>query len=284
MQVNVQTAPAVFNFAPDLSLRVFDADGNPWFVAADIEKMFGLTNLRKRITSLDDDEKTTIASPSGGSLTLVNESGMWTLVLRSDAAIQKGTVAYKARKWVTSEVLPAIRKQGRYECPIATITPAQQLAIREAVAKRAKDVSANYQTIYRAIYARFQVPRYTEILAKDFDKAIEFIRTVDLTVPAVPEKAPEPKQIPEKQPQVLASVEFCEHIRHFVYCWRYLFRKEFDLIYQTMRAMESPHAPMLWEAIHDLNLAFVERDLEKIGFPVKELACYQHWALTHEVK
>ena len=276
MQVNVQTAPAVFNFASDLSLRVFDANGNPWFAAADIEKMFGLTNIRKRIASLDDDEKATIASPTGGSLTLVNESGLWTLVLRSDAAIQKGTTAYKARKWVTSEVLPAIRKQGRYECPIATLTPAQQLAIREAVAKRAKDVSANYQTIYRAIYARFQVPRYTEILAKDFDKAIEFIRTVDLTVPTVQKKDPQTET--KKPAQILASAEFCEHVRTFVYCWRYLFRKELDLVYQTMRAMKSPHAPMLWEAIHDLNLIFLEKDLEKVGFPVKELKCYQYWA------
>lgn len=278
MQVNVQTAPAVFNFAPDLSLRVFDADGNPWFVAADIEKMFGLTNLRKRITSLDDDEKTTIASPSGGSLTLVNESGMWTLVLRSDAAIQKGTVAYKARKWVTSEVLPAIRKQGRYECPIATITPSQQLQLREEVARRAKAVSAHYQTVYRALYARFQVPRYTEILAKDFGAAIDFIRTVDLRTPVVRDEEPAHEMLPTAKAQVLASVEFCEHVRTLVYCWRYLFKKEIDLVYQTMRAMGSPHAPMLWEAIHDLNFVFLEKDLEKVGFPVKELKCYQYWA------
>lgn len=167
-------------------------------------------------------------------------------------------------------------------CPIATLTPAQQLAIREAVAKRAKDVSANYQTIYRAIYARFQVPRYTEILAKDFDKAIEFIRTVDLTVPTVQKKDPQTET--KKPAQILASAEFCEHVRTFVYCWRYLFRKELDLVYKTMRAMESPHAPMLWEAIHDLNLVFLEKNLEEVGYPVKELACYQHWALTHEAK
>ena len=143
-------------------------------------------------------------------------------------------------------------------------------------------MSANYQTIYRAIYARFQVPRYTEILAKDFDKAIEFIRSVDLTVPTVQKKDPQTET--KKPAQILASAEFCEHVRTFVYCWRYLFRKELDLVYKTMRAMESPHAPMLWEAIHDLNLVFLEKNLEEVGYPVKELACYQHWALTHEAK
>ena len=277
------SALAIFSFE-NSQVRTLGSAESPLFVAIDIAKALGYQNLVRSVNDHVDPEDLTkqeITDSMGRKQTVncVNESGLYALIFGS-----KLESAKRFKRWVTNEVLPAIRKQGKYECPIATLTPAQQLAIREAVAKRAKDVSANYQTIYRAIYARFQVPRYTEILAKDFDKAIEFIRTVDLTVPAVPEKAPEPKQIPEKQPQVLASAEFCERIRHFVYCWRYLFRKEFDLIYQTMRAMESPHAPMLWEAIHDLNLAFVERDLEKIGFPVKELACYQHWALTHEAK
>ena len=273
---------AVFSFE-NAQVRTLGSVETPLFVAVDVAAALGYQRARDAVSQHCDPEdiiKSEIETKGGRqTVNCVNESGLYALIFGS-----KLESAKRFKRWVTNEVLPAIRKQGKYECPIATITPAQQLAIREAVAKRAKDVSANYQTIYRAIYARFQVPRYTEILAKDFDKAIEFIRTVDLTVPAVPEKAPEPKQIPEKQPQVLASAEFCEHIRHFVYCWRYLSRKEFDLIYQTMRAMESPHAPMLWEAIHDLNLAFVERDLEKIGFPVKELACYQHWALTHEAK
>lgn len=164
------------------------------------------------------------------------------------------------------------------ECPIATITPSQQLQLREEVARRAKAVSAHYQTVYRALYARFQVPRYTEILAKDFGAAIDFIRTVDLRTPVVRDEEPAHEMLPTAKAQVLASVEFCEHVRTLVYCWRYLFKKEIDLVYQTMRAMQSPHAPMLWEAIHDLNLIFLEKDLEKVGFPVKELKCYQYWA------
>ena len=280
MQVNVQTAPAVFNFAPDLSLRVFDADGNPWFVAADIEKMFSLTNLRKRITSLDDDEKTTIASPSGGSLTLVNESGMWTLVLRSDAAIQKGTVAYKARKWVTSEVLPAIRKQGRYECPAKDQLPPPMLTEQQAyqimseVAKRAKQDGAKYQTIYRALKARYQVTKYTHILQRDFEDALAFIRTMNLSVP---EKATHNPEEPEVKRYVVTE-SFLERQRIFVYCWRYLFRDELERLIKLMRAMESPHAGMLWEAVHDINLVSLEESLAQLGFPVTDLNCYKHWA------
>lgn len=271
------SAIAIFSFE-NIQVRTLGTVETPLFVAIDVAAALGYQKPKNAVSQHVDPEDITsqeILDNLGRKqmVNCVNESGLYALIFGS-----KLESAKRFKRWVTNEVLPAIRKQGRYECPIATITPAQQLAIREAVAKRAKAVSANYQTIYRAIYERFQVPRYTEILAKDFDKAIEFIRSVDLTVPAFPEKAP------ERKAQVLASAEFCEHIRHFVYCWRYLFRKELDLVYQTMRSMESPHAPMLWEAVHDLNLAFVERDLEKIGFPVKELACYQHWALTHEAK
>lgn len=42
--------------------------------------------------------------------------------------------------------------------------------------------------------------------------------------------------------------------------------------------------PMLWEAIHDLNLVFLEKDLEKVGFPVKALECYKHWASRHNAE
>ena len=145
-------------------------------------------------------------------------------------------------------------------------------------------MSAHYQTVYRALYARFQVPRYTEILAKDFGAAIDFIRTVDLRTPVVRDEELAHEMLPTAKAQVLASAEFCEHVRTLVYCWRYLFKQEIDLVYQTMRAMQSPHAPMLWEAIHDLNLVFLEKDLEKVGFPVKELECYKHWTSRHNAE
>ena len=277
------SAIAIFSFE-NAQVRTLGTAETPLFVAIDIAKALGYQNPIRSVNDHVDSEdisRQEILDNLGRKQTVncVNESGLYALIFGS-----KLESAKRFKRWVTNEVLPAIRKQGKYECPIATLTPAQQIAIREAVAKRAKDVSANYQTIYRAIYARFQVPRYTEILAKDFDKAIEFIRTVDLTVPAVPKKEPQPEQSPKKPAQILASAEFCEHVRTFVYCWRYLFRKELDLVYKTMRAMESPHAPMLWEAIHDLNLVFLEKNLEEVGYPVKELACYQHWALTHEAK
>lgn len=270
------SALAIFSFE-NSQVRTLGTAETPLFVAIDICTALGLSNARKAVADHVDTEDIIKAEieTKGGRQTVncVNESGLYALIFGS-----KLENAKRFKRWVTNEVLPAIRKQGHYECPIATITPSQQLQLREEVARRAKAVSAHYQTVYRALYARFQVPRYTEILAKDFGAAIDFIRTVDLRTPVVRDEEPAHEMLPTAKAQVLASVEFCEHVRTLVYCWRYLFKKEIDLVYQTMRAMQSPHAPMLWEAIHDLNLIFLEKDLEKVGFPVKELKCYQYWA------
>lgn len=267
---------AIFSFESS-QVRTLGTAESPLFVAIDIAVALGYQNAKDALSRHVDPEDLTKQEieTKGGRQTVncVNESGLYALIFGS-----KLENAKRFKRWVTNEVLPAIRKQGHYECPIATITPSQQLQLREEVARRAKAVSAHYQTVYRALYARFQVPRYTEILAKDFGAAINFIRTVDLRTPVVRDEEPAHEMLPTAKAQVLASVEFCEHVRTLVYCWRYLFKKEIDLVYQTMRAMKSPHAPMLWEAIHDLNLIFLEKDLEKVGFPVKELKCYQYWA------
>lgn len=156
------------------------------------------------------------------------------------------------------------------EISVARLTVEHQYAIQSAVGKRVHTSGASYQAVYQALKNRFKVPKYTYILERDFEEAIRFIETCDLRVP-------QSEPITERKAQVLASAEFCEHVRTLVYCWRYLFKKEIDLVYQTMRAMGSPHAPMLWEAIHDLNFVFLEKDLEKVGFPVKALECYKHW-------
>lgn len=97
-------------------VRVVPKDGEPWFLAADLCEVLNLdtTSIRK----LDDDEKGLHSIQTlGGSqkMAVVSESGMWTLVLRCRDAVKAGTVPYRVRKWVTSEVLPLIRKTGEYK-------------------------------------------------------------------------------------------------------------------------------------------------------------------------
>ena len=95
-------------------LRAIAIDGEPWFVGKDVAEALGYSNTRKAIRDhLDDDEKMEerIVTPSRGKqkMTLINESGLYSLILSS-----KLDSAKKFKKWVTNEVLPSIRKNGGY--------------------------------------------------------------------------------------------------------------------------------------------------------------------------
>ncbi|HIH8202484.1 TPA: BRO-N domain-containing protein [Escherichia coli] len=108
---------AVFKFESASPVRMFNIDGNPWFSAKDVSDALGLRNSRKAIAMLDDDEKGVTSSYTPGGMQAVNvisESGLYTLILRCRDAVTPGTIPYRFRKWVTSEVLPQIRRTGRY--------------------------------------------------------------------------------------------------------------------------------------------------------------------------
>lgn len=93
-------------------------DGEPWFVLADVCRVLEIGNPRQAAAYLDEDEKQQVSptvinsdgSARGANPWVINESGLYSLILRSRKPHAK---AFK--KWVTSEVLPAIRKTGRYE-------------------------------------------------------------------------------------------------------------------------------------------------------------------------
>lgn len=158
-----------------------------------------------------------------------------------------------------------------------TITNAQQVAIQQAVARRAKKTAVYYQTIYRAIKARYQIPRYTELKQSQFEDCLRFIETVDLSVPEVP--ASEPAET-ERQRYVVYA-DFLKTLQVFCYYQRYLFRKPLMQAMRVMLALDVPDASKLWDAVNDLNLVKLERSLDDLGFSVKDLDCYKHWALTH---
>lgn len=96
-------------------IRVASVDGEPWFAAVDICDVLEVGNSRQALARLDEDEKGVISSDTPGGrqqLAAVNEAGMYTLVLTSRKSEAK---AFK--RWVTHEVLPAIRRTGSYGQP-----------------------------------------------------------------------------------------------------------------------------------------------------------------------
>ncbi|MFR5389918.1 Rha family transcriptional regulator [Parasutterella sp.] len=158
-----------------------------------------------------------------------------------------------------------------------TITNAQQVAIQQAVARRAKKTAVYYQTIYRAIKVRYQIPRYTELKQSQFEDCLRFIETVDLSVPEAP--ASEPAKT-ERQRYVV-DADFLKTLQVFCYYQRYLFRKPLMQAMRVMQALDVPDASKLWDAVNNFNFATLERSLDDLGFSVKDLDCYKHWALTH---
>lgn len=95
-------------------IRTIELNDEPWFVAQDICAALNIQNVTQAIERLDDDERSMFNIGRQGAVNIVSESGMYTLVLRCRDAVNKGTVPHRFRKWVTNEVLPAIRKKGSY--------------------------------------------------------------------------------------------------------------------------------------------------------------------------
>jgi len=97
------------------AVRSLLRDDEPWFVAADVCRVLDIANPRDAVSKLDDDEKTTVANTDGRaghgaqSYNIISESGLYALIFTS-----RKPEAKKFRKFVTSEVLPTLRRTGQF--------------------------------------------------------------------------------------------------------------------------------------------------------------------------
>lgn len=113
--MGIQYAFQVFEYENRRPFRIIDRNGEPWFALADVCRELDIANVGNAATRLDEDEKDNIRNPDANrsrgnpNLTIVNESGLYSLILRSTKPDAK-----RFKKWVTREVLPSIRKTGGY--------------------------------------------------------------------------------------------------------------------------------------------------------------------------
>lgn len=95
------------------AVRVVMRDDDPWFVAADVCRVLEIANRHDALSRLDDDERDAVGNTDSigrtQQMSIINESGLYALVLTS-----RKDAARRFRKWITAEVLPAIRTTGRY--------------------------------------------------------------------------------------------------------------------------------------------------------------------------
>lgn len=120
---------SIFNFESN-TVRSTIIDGEPWFVASDVCRALTIADASMAVARLDEDEKgTNTVGTLGGSqeMIVISESGLYSLTLTS-----RKEEAKRFKKWLTSEVLPSIRKTGKYAAPEAKQQPTLPLA-EEAV-------------------------------------------------------------------------------------------------------------------------------------------------------
>ena len=275
--------PACFSFE-NSQVRTLGTPDLPLFVAIDVASALGFQKPSNAVSQHVDSEdliKQEITDKLGRAQTVncVNESGLYALIFGS-----KLESAKRFKRWVTSEVLPAIRKTGRYEAQ-ETITPAEQRAIQREVAIRAHKTSSNYRTIYRTIKARYQIARYDQLPRTQLEDCLDFIREVELDVPEVPHTTrpddggcPHCGLHPIPAGSIVLSAREAENLRTFVYYWRYLFREDLETVLKLMRLLQSPFAPRFYEAVTSMNLGSIEDMLDRHGYSVRQLSCYR--ALT----
>lgn len=116
-------------------VRTVEMNGQPWFVGKDVAEILGYANPRKAIVDhVDEEDKgVTKCDTLGGTqaLTIINESGLYSLVMSS-----KLSTAKQFKRWVTSDVLPSIRKTGGYIAGQETLSPEELMAKALLVAKQ----------------------------------------------------------------------------------------------------------------------------------------------------
>lgn len=135
IQNNIQ----VFNFNSNI-INLISKGGEVWFIAKEVCEILGISKYRDAVSKLDEDEKSICPVRLDGwsqnrNVAVINESGLYALILRSNKPN-----ANPFRKWITFEVLPAIRKTGSYSVNQTSIA-VDELKIKELELKRAEYLS-----------------------------------------------------------------------------------------------------------------------------------------------
>lgn len=263
------TALAIFSFE-NAQVRTLGTPETPLFVAIDIAKALGFkdqTNAIKLHVDPEDLTKQEIETKGGRqTVNCVNESGLYALIFGS-----KLDTAKRFKRWVTSEVLPAIRRTGRYEtAQSAQISTSEQYEIRKAIKARAKNSSVHYQTVYNALYDYFKIASYKDLRHDQMKAALALIETCTLK-PQLP--APT-----LAEGSVILSAQEAEALLTFIYYVRFLFADVFGKLDGLLRIVDSPLAGSFWDAFHEVSWGRILEILAKHGHDINDMPCYQHWS------
>ncbi|MFB2706954.1 BRO-N domain-containing protein [Marinobacter shengliensis] len=170
-------APTVYAFSTT-ELRVVMIKDEPWFVAVDVCNALSIGNPSDSIRSLDEDE-VTLGTIEGShrATNLINESGLYSLIFKS-----RKPEAKKFKRWVTHEVLPAIRKTGSYGTPQWQQPDRAPYQLREQLAAAIRSVTVGFRgkgasyAINERIRNHFGVRRVEDLTTRQAQDAIVMVK------------------------------------------------------------------------------------------------------------
>ena len=210
--MTTQTQLSTFNFESK-SIRTLAINNEPWFVAKDLCNAINISNYRDAIERLDDDEKgVALTDTLGGKqeMAVVSESGMYTLILRCRDAVKKGSIPHRFRKWVTAEVLPTIRKTGKYKSKTSVN---DRTGLRNAVNMLMSKKGLIYSDAYHLVHQRFNVESIEDLTLEQLPEAVEYVHKIILEGELITET-----ELPSREKKF--SFEFTEYeLQQLIWLW-----------------------------------------------------------------
>ena len=213
--MKTQSQLSTFKFESK-SIRTLAINNEPWFIAKDVCDTLKISNVSDALLKLDDDEKATIgltdsqAGNGAQSISIISESGMYTLILRCRDAVKKGSVPHRFRKWVTAEVLPAIRKTGKYE---SKTTVDDRTGLRNAVNMLVSKKGLIYSDAYHLVHQRFNVESIEDLTLEQLPQAVEYVHKIILEGELITEA-----ELPSREKKY--TFEFTEYeLQQLIWLW-----------------------------------------------------------------
>lgn len=227
-----------------LEVRTLLIDDQPWFVAMDVAAALLYSDAQAMTRKLDEDEiqNRQIVGFGNRGATLINESGLYSAILRSRKAEAK-----RFKKWVTAEVLPTIRKTGSYQAETIggeTIGTDGLKILRELIGKKVRVLPSSARNsaqhrIWNLVHTRFNVPKADMIAANDFDAAANFVANWAIEG----EYLASARSVPA--PSVLTRRDIEQHY-YYLWAWRF----HMDVLAKSFEDVVGPAFEKLSPELH----------------------------------
>lgn len=232
-----------FNFNQN-QIQVINKNGEAWFIASEVAAMLGYRDSYNMTRILDNDEKGTHnVSTLGGNqdVSVINESGFYHAAFKSRKPEVK-----PFRKWVTSEVLPTIRKTGGYQIGQKT-TADDRTGLRQAVAALVGRKGIDYSSAYSMIHQRFNVEAIEDIPAEKLPEAVAYVHALTLHTGLTGEVLDAP---PKAKPKLPIDGNSLADIAAMVYYGTWMIELGKD-ISAPLKQLGNRQAVTMWTVWHE---------------------------------